>query len=571
MKKRLSTIAIILVLLMVTQTFALAAVTDDYNIVEEPAEVGQYTAPEVIQFQPGMGSDDFREGEGSEMYLRLRAFAYANGALSVGWDGETRSAIIMRRDGISIIIPIEEVGGFIENGVSWVPQEFVWEVLWTLLNMALHEPFVDRIDLNLWNFENFADIREASFSTDLEHGVIAVNFIEYMSENLGARSAFSYAELDAAIWIVEELLAMGHEWENIYVQEFTYWELRSRELGGLFGGLHWSSVISPMILGVGRHDQTRRDRVSQNVILTIPGQSERKIIVGAHYDSPPYPSASDNASGTALLMESAQRMLELDNYYTLVYVFFGAEEVGLIGAAYFYEELTPAQRNNIVMMVNADVLIEGPYIIYGAGAMPEVTDELIEFIIEAIYEQMLEHWDEQLEWFYEMYETGEWWWDGMSPTEAMEHMIQSQLEWMTEMPQDSLVMQAGLMGILEPEVNAVARKVNEMAAALTARHDFELISIPQSIAGSSDNLIFLSAGHTIVAFWGMERLGNLTEDFQSGHPMAGMPMWGDFVATILHSPSDEFHFIENQWPGMMNRNLKAFSLLLEKILTSQFS
>ena len=228
------------------------------------------------------------------------------------------------------------------------------------------EGFTDeRADFDPWSRDNFASLRApARLSDETPHGAIAVGHIEFLNDGFYRRMAFTYREKDTAVWIVEELLAMGHSWENIEIQEFYMYD-------------------PLVVLGMRTHTVTRLKiwdsddffsirNYSQNIILTIPGQSESKIIVGAHYDTPNYPGASDNASGTALLLESAQRMLEQDNYHTIVYVFFGAEEVGLIGAMVYYDSLSEQDRENIVMMINADVLIDGDFFFYGAGYNDEM-------------------------------------------------------------------------------------------------------------------------------------------------------------------------------------------------------
>ena len=506
---------------------------------------------------------------------------YGFGA-TVDWDRVNRAAIITGVDGETHVIVIEEVGGFIENGVSWVPLDFVEEVLVYLLTPTSIVPpndnitgRVDRVNLTIWDADNFEDIREATHSTDLPHGAIAVYYIEYMNDNLGARSAFTYRELETAIWIVEELLAMGHDWDAIYVQEFTYWCVVEMELG-VFTVLDWNLVTSPFILGVGRDYQLRPDRVSQNVILTLPGQSESKIIVGAHYDSPPYPSASDNASGTALLLESAQRMLELEHYYTIVYVFFGAEEVGLIGAYYYYESLTQAQRDNILMMVNADVLIEGPYIIYGSGAAPNFDDidmdELIEYFIYYMMDYIIE--DFEMAWAEILADLAILGIDDPStiilPFDSLEGFIELVIDNISNIHPYLLLIEAAIMGILEPIIDPISQQVTEIAAELTAQHDFELISIPGIIGMPSDQLVFLFEGHRVVNLVGLEREGNLDPEIVAQLTRYGEGMAG-FTATILHSPLDEFSFIEYLWPGMILANLEAFSLLLEEILTGRFS
>ena len=207
-----------------------------------------------------------------------------------------------------------------------------------------------------WDRETFVYLREPLYLAEYTpHGELALQHIRFINDNLYSRKPFSYREKEAAAWLVEELLAMGHPWEQIQVQEFVV-DLDSR----------WRNLTTAARFA---SDFAFREttRLSQNVILTIPGESEGVIIVGAHYDSWPTPGASDNASGTSLLLESAQRMLELENYYTIVYVFFGAEEIGMQGSLHYALNLTEEEAENIVLMINADVLLEGPYLFYGAA------------------------------------------------------------------------------------------------------------------------------------------------------------------------------------------------------------
>jgi len=211
-----------------------------------------------------------------------------------------------------------------------------------------------------WHQSHFANIRAPQpLNADTPHGEISVRHIRHLNDHFYSRFPFSYQEKAAAVWLVEELLAIGHPWENIYVQEFSIYSLgldpHNIDRWGQFRAIYHN------------YDYLRYTHTSQNVILTIPGQSQQVIVIGAHYDTILYPGASDNASGTALLLESTQRMMHIDNYYTLVYIFFGAEEVGLLGAEYYVDSLTPDELDNILFMVNADVLFEGEYFVFGGG------------------------------------------------------------------------------------------------------------------------------------------------------------------------------------------------------------
>jgi len=47
--------------------------------------------------------------------------------------------------------------------------------------------------------------------------------------------------------------------------------------------------------------------------------------------------------------------------------------VGLFGAHYYVNSLTDYELDNIIFMINADVLFEGPYFVYSAGYLASAT------------------------------------------------------------------------------------------------------------------------------------------------------------------------------------------------------
>jgi len=516
----------------------------------------------------------FRTIDGVE-FSQLRGMLNAFG-LDVSWDRNLQAVVVSFDDfGTSEVVFVEEVGGFIEDGISWVPTDYLNFVLLPALFTPPVVPRVEPINPNLWNVENFEEVREASFSTELEHGEIALEFTRYMSNNIGARSAFTYRELDAAIWIVEELLAMGYDFADIEIQEFSYWDVRENGVDSFapFMWMGWghSYVVGPYT------DYLREDRLTQNVVLTVPGVSDQVIVVGAHYDSPPYASASDNASGTALLLESAQRMLELDNYYTIVYVFFAAEEVGLLGATWYLDSLSQVERDNILMMVNADVLIEGPFVIYGAGAMPRVDEADIDVLIDQIVYSMMDNFADMFESL--MSEVLE---EGLDPIEflgfdTLEGLVEFYITILLDGGVETVTIIAGELGIIGPYISEVAAQVSEIAAELTVNNNFELISIPEAVAFPTDSLVFLFDGFTVVNLVGLEYINapSLTPGLVAQLTRLGTGFdheeYGFLTATILHTPLDEFYFIEETWPGMMLANLHALGLFLEAILTSTFN
>jgi hypothetical protein len=77
---------------------------------------------------------------------------------------------------------------------------------------------------------------------------------------------------------------------------------------------------------------------SGNLIARIPGlDTSKAVILGAHIDSPNSPGALDDGSGCAVLMEVARVLNEARTQppVDLYLAWFGSEEIGLYGSAYF--------------------------------------------------------------------------------------------------------------------------------------------------------------------------------------------------------------------------------------------
>ena len=460
-------------------------------------------------------------------FVPIRAAANLRG-LEVDWDAENHVVVLTGPLGDVEIIDFEIFGGFIEDGVSWLEVGTLNSVFMRIPMVAMAEP--SRTDL--WTWENFEDTRPPMFSEILPHGEMSLGFIEYINDNFYSRTPFTYREKETATWLVEELLAMGHDFDSIEVQEFAF--IEAYPLLELFN-TSWNRVTMPQMLGDG---VARDNQLSQNVILTIPGTGETGgiIIVGAHYDTFPYPGASDNAGGMALLLESAARMMHLDNYHTIIYTWFGAEEVGLLGAYFFYDSLTDAQRDDIVMMINADVLFEGPIFQYGAGTMPQIDDE----DLPELYEQLLVAMGVNLAML-----------GGMTPVQFFA---------MAGLGEAAMMVDIIRSEVADVGTNAVTAQIDAIAQAVIEEHGIEILARPSRISMGSDQLVFLPHGHTIVTLSGSA----WTED--ENHPDGGF-----FSGRVSHTPRDDFHYIEENWPGKIAEAMRTFNLLLEALLTSNFN
>jgi hypothetical protein len=108
---------------------------------------------------------------------------------------------------------------------------------------------------------------------------------------------------------------------------------------------------------------------SQNVIGYIRGNvnPDSFIVFTAHYDhlgqmgkTVYFPGANDNASGVAMLLSLARYYSQADHKpnCSIVFIAFGAEEVGLIGSQYYIQHpLFPIRR--IKFLTNMDILGTG--------------------------------------------------------------------------------------------------------------------------------------------------------------------------------------------------------------------
>ena len=324
--------------------------------------------------------------------------------------------------------------------------------------------------------------RVPQLTGNTRHGEISVAHVRALSEDFYDRFSFSYQEMHTAAWIVEVLLAIGYTWGDIEVQEFTVDSaIGYTELGFMIYLAYFFDSTPFMNLG------TRASRQSQNVILTVPGRSDEVIVVGAHYDTVMYPGASDNASGVALLLESAQRMLQIDNYYTITYVFFGAEESGLFGSFYYANSLTRQQHDNILFMINADVLLDGEDLFYMAG------------------------------------------YDNNG----------------------------------RPGANRITETWDGIAQSVNARHGTNFEPLPAGVFGPSDQLAFLPWGHTAMFLAGLETF----DGWQDIHFDLAIAQMG----RVLHSTRDDYHYINERWPGKMEEVMWAFSIFLEELLLASYS
>lgn len=102
---------------------------------------------------------------------------------------------------------------------------------------------------------------------------------------------------------------------------------------------------------------------NENIVGYVPGTVKDSFIVfSAHYDhlgmmgdTAMFPGASDNASGTAMMLYLASYFSKHPAHYSVLFIAFSGEEIGLLGSAYFVQHpLVPLSK--IKFLTNIDIM-----------------------------------------------------------------------------------------------------------------------------------------------------------------------------------------------------------------------
>ncbi|WP_192929760.1 M28 family metallopeptidase [Alkaliphilus serpentinus] len=107
------------------------------------------------------------------------------------------------------------------------------------------------------------------------------------------------------------------------------------------------------------------DSTSNNIIgmKESSKETDKVLIIGAHYDSVNCPGANDNASGVGGLLEIATVLKGVDLPFDIQYIAFGSEEVGLIGSRNNVTTNHLKSSSNVIGMINLDMIGMGEYLV----------------------------------------------------------------------------------------------------------------------------------------------------------------------------------------------------------------
>ncbi|PML37077.1 M28 family peptidase, partial [Vibrio sp. 10N.261.52.A1] len=166
------------------------------------------------------------------------------------------------------------------------------------------------------------------------------DLLKHFASSYGDRFAGSPREHSAAKWLTEQ-----YEFQGLEVKQYPFRFFHS-------------------------------DRVyrSKNLEVELKGKSEKVLIIGAHYDSIGQKVGStgfiDNASGTITLLALAKRLKNKDIPFSIRFVSFGAEELGLHGSKEYVSSIN-VHVDQIIGMINLDTVFGGDNLyIHSAHSIP---------------------------------------------------------------------------------------------------------------------------------------------------------------------------------------------------------
>ncbi|MGH2920317.1 MAG: M20/M25/M40 family metallo-hydrolase [Solirubrobacteraceae bacterium] len=115
-----------------------------------------------------------------------------------------------------------------------------------------------------------------------------------------------------------------------------------------------------------RIDRVEEVRTTRNIVAETPGGDPNNVVVvGAHLDSVPRGGGiQDNGSGSAAILETAEVLAArgITPRNKVRFMWYSAEEFGLLGSAAYVADLSSAERSKIKAMLNFDMIGSPNYV-----------------------------------------------------------------------------------------------------------------------------------------------------------------------------------------------------------------
>ena len=171
-------------------------------------------------------------------------------------------------------------------------------------------------------------------------------------------------------------------------ERFKYLNLSAKGTENYYQDFYFSNRSNPHQEIVFDNKNIDNKIHARNVVGFIDNGGENTVVIGAHYDHLGYGEesslyygdevlihngADDNASGIAIILDLASKLINIDASNNYLFIAFGAEELGLLGSNYFNKYPT-VDLESINYMFNFDMVgrlnDQNNLAIYGTGTSP---------------------------------------------------------------------------------------------------------------------------------------------------------------------------------------------------------
>ncbi|ROT40411.1 aminopeptidase Y [Sodiomyces alkalinus F11] len=141
--------------------------------------------------------------------------------------------------------------------------------------------------------------------------------------------------------------------------------------------------------------QIVEERITQNVIVeTEEGDPHNVIVLGAHLDSVQAgPGINDDGSGTSAILEVFKALQNYRFKNKVRFIWWGAEENGLLGSRYYCTHLEPHEIDDILVYLNFDMVARGYFGVSdndgrAHGSVAPAGSEIIQDIYHGFFESL---------------------------------------------------------------------------------------------------------------------------------------------------------------------------------------
>jgi hypothetical protein len=136
----------------------------------------------------------------------------------------------------------------------------------------------------------------------------------------------------------------------------------SFDTGSNFNSLYNGGTPATATLNVQSIEDPNRP--DYNVIAESKGGDPNStLVVDAHLDAIYGAGMLDNASGSTTILDIAHMMSHVNPVHKLRFIWFGGEELGLLGSSYYVNNLSPTELGHIFYDLDSDVTATPNYII----------------------------------------------------------------------------------------------------------------------------------------------------------------------------------------------------------------